>query len=139
MSSEETTTVDVTSMKVTQLREELRKRNLSTAGNKPTLVQRLQEFIENEGQVTNGDEGEKQEDKEEESAAIAVEVDKEDVEGEGASEEPVAAEVEEQEEEEQQEIETEEGSNKEEEVMDEVVQTEASGEQQLEQGGHYLE
>ena len=119
----------VAGLKVTQLREELKKRNLSTAGNKSTLVQRLQEGILNtqtEGEVTNGGDGE---------GAKPVEVSAGDQEGdeeaaEGASEE----EAEESEEAQQEEV--QEGASEEYEVvMDQIVQTEGSG-TEIAQGGH---
>ncbi len=90
MSSDESTTVDPSSMKVMQLREELKKRNLSTAGNKTALVQRLQESFKGAGDVeaTNGDEDEK------EDAAVDVAADevKDEAADSAESEEEPAAE-----------------------------------------------
>ncbi len=96
MSSDESTTVDPSSMKVMQLREELKKRNLSTAGNKTALVQRLQESFKGTGDVeaTNGDEEEKEDAAVDVAADVSDEVKDEAADSAESEEEPAAEEPE---------------------------------------------
>lgn len=111
----------VSPLKVTQLREELKKRNLSSSGAKSVLAQRLQEFLvkEKEQGVGNGEpQGEcvappEQEPVQEEAGDTSEQV--------AVSEEKKAEEV--------ADDSAKQGEQEEyEEVMDQIVQTEASGE-----------
>lgn len=121
----------VSPLKVVELRDELRKRNLGTAGTKSVLAQRLQDYLlkeKEEGVVAssaNGQEGEKAESEKETEEAPEVESKDQEAEpGEKETEpEAGAAAAEEQKPQEEQA----EAADIEE-VKDQVVQTEASGE-----------
>ena len=111
----------VSPLKVTQLREELKKRNLSSSGAKSVLAQRLQEFLvkEKEQGVGNGE-------PQEESVAPP---EQEPAPAEAGDTSEQAAESEEKDAEEVADDSTKQGEQEEyEEVMDQIVQTEASGE-----------